>query len=69
MRHLRALDLDQCGEFDTTTGLASCPTVGNMYDKLIPRGVYGVFGETSEITGAEHLARARAATRRSATNG
>jgi (2R)-sulfolactate sulfo-lyase subunit beta len=50
----------KCGESDTTTGLASCPAVGNMYDKLIPRGIYGVFGETSEITGAEHLARARA---------
>ena len=50
----------KCGESDTTTGLASCPTVGNMYDKLIPRGLYGVFGETSEITGAEHLAKARA---------
>jgi (2R)-sulfolactate sulfo-lyase subunit beta len=52
----------KCGESDTTTGLASCPTVGNLYDKLIPRGIYGVFGETSEITGAEHLARLRAAT-------
>jgi len=50
----------KCGESDTTTGLASCPTVGNMYDKLIPRGIYGLFGETSEITGAEHLAKARA---------
>ena len=50
----------KCGESDTTTGLASCPTVGNMYDKLSPVGIYGVFGETSEITGAEHLARARA---------
>jgi (2R)-sulfolactate sulfo-lyase subunit beta len=52
----------KCGESDTTTGLASCPTVGNMYDKLIPHGIHGVFGETSEITGAEHLAKARAAT-------
>src|SRR2546430_713163 len=52
----------KCGESDTTTGLASCPTVGNMYDKLIPQGIYGVFGETSEITGAEDLAKARAAT-------
>jgi (2R)-sulfolactate sulfo-lyase subunit beta len=52
----------KCGESDTTTGLASCPTVGNMYDKLIPQGIYGVFGETSEITGAEHLAQKRAAT-------
>ena len=52
----------KCGESDTTTGLGSCPTVGNMYDKLIPGGIYGVFGETSEITGAEHICKARAAT-------
>ncbi len=52
----------KCGESDTTTGLASCPSVGNMYDKLIPQGIYGVFGETSEITGGEHIAKARAAT-------
>jgi (2R)-sulfolactate sulfo-lyase subunit beta len=52
----------KCGESDTTTGLASCPTVGNMYDKLIPQGIHGIFGETSEITGAEHVAKARAAT-------
>ena len=52
----------KCGESDTTTGLASCPAVGNLYDKLIPTGIYGVFGETSEITGAEHLCAARAAT-------
>jgi len=52
----------KCGESDTTTGLASCPTVGNMYDKLIPEGLYGCFGETSEITGAEHLCKSRAAT-------
>jgi (2R)-sulfolactate sulfo-lyase subunit beta len=50
----------KCGESDTTTGLSSCPTVGSMYDKLIPKGIYGCFGETSEITGAEHLCRARA---------
>ncbi|MBI1219976.1 MAG: D-galactarate dehydratase [Rhodobacteraceae bacterium] len=53
----------KCGESDTTTGLGSCPTVGNMYDKLLPTGVYGVFGETSEITGAEHICQARAATK------
>jgi (2R)-sulfolactate sulfo-lyase subunit beta len=33
-----------------------------MYDKLLPQGIYGVFGETSEITGAEHICKARAAT-------
>lgn len=52
----------KCGESDTTTGLASCPAVGSMYDKLIPLGLYGCFGETSELTGAEHLAAERAAT-------
>ncbi len=52
----------KCGESDTTTGLGSCPTVGNMYDKLLPEGIYGFFGETSEITGAEHICKERAAT-------
>jgi len=51
----------KCGGSDTTTDLASCPAVGNMYDKWIPKGIYGVFGETSEITGGEHLCKARAA--------
>lgn len=51
----------KCGESDTTTGLGSCPTVGNMYDKLIPQGIHGVFGETSELTGAEKLCAQRAA--------
>lgn len=50
----------KCGESDTTTGLGSCPTVGNMYDKLIPEGIHGVFGETTEITGAEHICQKRA---------
>jgi (2R)-sulfolactate sulfo-lyase subunit beta len=52
----------KCGESDTTTGLASCPAVGNLYDKLIPRGIYGCFGETSEITGGEMVVAERAAT-------
>ena len=52
----------KCGESDTTTGLSSCPAVGNMYDKLLPEGIYGCFGETSEITGAEHICEKRAAT-------
>ena len=52
----------KCGESDTTTGLASCPAVGNMYDKWIPEGIFGCFGETTEITGAEHLCAKRAIT-------
>ena len=50
----------KCGERDTTTGLGSTPTVGNMYDKLLPIGITGCFGENFEITGAEHICRRRA---------
>ena len=52
----------KCGESDTTTGLASCPAVGYMYDTWIPAGIHGCFGETTAITGAEHICAARAAT-------
>ncbi len=52
----------KCGESDTTSGLASNPTVGNLIDKLDPLGVTTCFGETSEITGAEHICKERAAT-------
>ena len=44
----------KCGESDTTSGLASNPTVGNLIDQLDPLGVTTCFGETSELTGAEH---------------
>jgi (2R)-sulfolactate sulfo-lyase subunit beta len=50
----------KCGESDTTSGLASCPTVGNMFDKLDSKNVHMCFGETSEITGAETVCEARA---------
>jgi (2R)-sulfolactate sulfo-lyase subunit beta len=53
----------KCGESDTTSGLASCPTVGNLIDKLDPLGVTSCFGETSEITGAEMVCASRAANR------
>jgi len=52
----------KCGESDTTSGLASCPTVGNSFDKLWENGNTLVFGETSEITGGEHLVAARCKT-------
>ena len=52
----------KCGESDTTSGLASNPTVGNAFDKLVEAGATCCFGETSEITGAEHWCRDRAAT-------
>jgi len=52
----------KCGESDTTSGLASNPTVGNVIDKLDPLGVTSCFAETSELTGAEQDCRARAKT-------
>ena len=52
----------KCGESDTTSGLASCPTVGSFIDKLDPLGATTCFGETSELTGAEVVCASRAAT-------
>lgn len=51
----------KCGESDTTTGLSSCPTVGNALDKHVEIGGLCSFGETSELTGAEHIVKAKAA--------
>jgi (2R)-sulfolactate sulfo-lyase subunit beta len=51
----------KCGESDTTTGLSSCPAVGNVIDKHCADGGTASFGETSELTGAEHIVAAKAA--------
>ena len=53
----------KCGESDTTSGLGSCPTVGNLIDKLDPLRVTTCFGETSELTGAEVVCASRAASK------
>ncbi|MCL6563964.1 MAG: UxaA family hydrolase [Firmicutes bacterium] len=45
----------KCGESDTTSGLASNPALGVAVDWLVDHGATVIFGETSEITGAEHL--------------
>jgi len=52
----------KCGESDTTSGLASNPTVGNFIDKMDSWGATTCFGETSEITGAEMVCAARGKT-------
>ncbi len=52
----------KCGESDTTTGLASCPTVGKVFDSLVEANGTCSFGETSELTGGEHVVKSRAAT-------
>ncbi len=45
----------KCGESDTTTGLASCPTVGWVVDRFVDEGATVLFGETPELTGGEHV--------------
>lgn len=52
----------KCGESDTTSGIASNPTVGNAFDKLYANGNTLLFGETTELTGGEHLVAARCRT-------
>ncbi len=52
----------KCGESDTTTGLGSCPTVSQAVDRLVDAGATVFFGETSELTGGEHLIKNRMAT-------
>jgi (2R)-sulfolactate sulfo-lyase subunit beta len=51
----------KCGESDTTSGIATNPTVGNAYDKLYENGNTLLFGETTELTGGEHLVLERCA--------
>jgi (2R)-sulfolactate sulfo-lyase subunit beta len=52
----------KCGESDTTSGLATNPTVGDAFDKLDAAGCTLLFGETTELTGGEHLVADRCAT-------
>ena len=63
MKHASKLWVStKCGESDTTSGCASNPTVGNAFDKLYEIGSTLVFGETTELTGGEHLVEARCRT-------
>jgi len=52
----------KCGESDTTLGLASNPTVGRVLERMIDAGATAIFGETSEVTGAEDKIAAQCAT-------
>lgn len=45
----------KCGESDTTSGLGSCPTTAEVVDRWVDEGGTVLFGETSELTGGEHL--------------
>ncbi len=45
----------KCGESDTTSGLASNPTVGRVFERLAAAGATLIFGETTEVTGGEDV--------------
>jgi len=45
----------KCSESDTTNGLAANPAVGKAVERLLAAGSTVIFGETSELTGAEHM--------------
>lgn len=51
----------ECGGSDTTSGLASNPSIGVVSDKVISAGGTAIITETSEFFGAEHLFAERAA--------
>jgi altronate dehydratase large subunit len=53
IRHLR-LGI-KCGASDPTSGLSANPSVGKAVDYLIEAGGSAVFGETTEVVGAEHI--------------
>jgi len=43
----------KCGESDTTLGLASLPAMGRVLERMTAAGSTAIFGETTEVTGAE----------------
>ena len=51
----------KCGYSDTTSGIAGNPAVGYLYDKIVAAGGIALFGETTEIIGAEDALARRAA--------
>lgn len=51
----------ECGGSDTTSGLASNPSIGIVSDKVIAAGGTAIITETSEFFGAENLFAERAA--------
>ena len=50
----------ECGGSDSTSGLAANPAIGSAVDLLLDAGGTGIFSETQEFLGAEHLLAARA---------
>ena len=52
----------ECGGSDSTSGLAANPAIGAAFDLLLAEGGTGIFSETQEFIGAEHLLAARTRT-------
>lgn len=45
----------KCSESDPTSGVASNPTISKVVERMLDLGATIMFGETSEMTGAEHI--------------
>jgi altronate dehydratase large subunit len=52
----------KCGSSDPTSGIVGNPAIGYLYDRIVEAGGTAMFGETTEIIGAEHVLVQRAAT-------
>jgi altronate dehydratase large subunit len=52
----------KCGGSDPTSGVAGNPAIGVLFDKVVAGGGTAIFGETTEVIGAEHVLVKRAAT-------
>ncbi|MCZ6749056.1 MAG: UxaA family hydrolase [SAR324 cluster bacterium] len=50
-----------CGGSDATSGITANPAMGTAFDLLIADGGIGIFEETGELIGCEHIMRERAA--------
>ncbi len=50
----------KCGRSDTTSGIAGNPVMGYLFDHIVQAGGQALFGENTEIIGAEHLLAKRA---------
>ena len=50
----------KCGASDPTSGMVGNPVVGYLFDRVVEAGGTAMFGETTEIIGAEHILSKRA---------
>jgi altronate dehydratase large subunit len=50
----------KCGASDPTSGMVGNPVVGYLFDRIVDAGGTAMFGETTELIGAEQIVAARA---------